>query len=987
KSHHSILTDHTEIHRHTCSPQKSLREEKRRVQLMAELATSVAAGVICSLLEKLGSLAAAEYAMFTSDRREVELLVDELSSMKAVLEKLAYIENLDPLTKQWRDQVRELTYDTEDCIVSSMLQDRQDGAKDWFIWKIFPFFKDLREGYNLSKQINQIKADVAELSARRERLKIDEVISTSSRVSIDPRLHVLYKDTAGLVGIDGQKDKLMDMLKDDQHLKVVSIVGFGGLGKTTLANLVYHALPTQQHHENRFDCQAFVSVSQRPDINGVLCSLLRMLRVDTTSSDNSNVQLLVSMINQHLQHKRYLIVIDDLWNESDWYTIRCAFPENNSGSRLIVTTRIDSVALDCCSNRREDVYPMKPLEEQYSRRLFLTRIFGSQDACPEYLKEASTEIIRKCGGLPLAINVVSGFLASKKTPERKEHWERVQSSLGTIDREFEPMKQMSQILNLSYMHLPHHLRACFLHLGIYPEDRKIMTDDLVKQWVAEDFVPCCPHRRDREDVARGYFNELVNRSILQPVDIDYKDEVLSCRLHDLMLEFILDKSADENFITVVDKFGVRSGGTSKIRRLSLQSDQENRVPVPEAIILTQVRSLATFGACVGGVCSRLKFIRVLVVEGPNMTVDDMAGVCLLLQLRYLKIISYADYGDDAVLLPPEILNLRFLETLDIADVGDATLPEEIAHLSSLRHLLLPSGIVLPDDIGRMKSLRTIRKFDMSQNSVACINGLGELTNLRDLQLSFYNPCYEGDKNVALCSALQELAGENLKHLAIVSEDVYGNQSLPMYNQLKRLHSLPGNLETLHLEDRMPTIPNWIGQLGNLYDINLYGIERLNPQGIDILAKLPALLYLKMYIPIRIAETIVIRCGSGSGAAFPALKYFNLICSPPWVDFEQGSMPKLQTLDIAFMADRWEECGRAPAGIHNLGALQVLSVRLRYGGEESDKEAAKSVLRAAIDGHPRDPRVIIQGTGFSYHIYTEEEYNVEVNLDDDMDISD
>ncbi|KAF7066526.1 hypothetical protein CFC21_072497 [Triticum aestivum] len=880
---------------------------------MAELATSVAAGVICSLLEKLGSLAAAEYAMFSSDRREVELLVDELSSMNAVLEKLAYIENIDPLTKQWRDQVRELTYDTEDSIVSSMLQDRQDGATDWFIWKIFPFFKDLREGYSLSKQINQIKASVIELSARRERLRVDEVISTSSHVSIDPRLHVLYKDAAGLVGIDGQKDKLMEMLMgDDQHLKVVSVVGFGGLGKTTLANSVYHALPTLQHHEHRFDCQAFVSVSQRPDINGVLCSLLRMLRVDTTSSDNSNVQLLIIMINQHLQHKRYLIVIDDLWNESDWYTIRCAFPENNSGS----------------------------------------------------------------------------FLASKKTPERKEHWDRVQGSLGTIDREFEPMKQMSQILNLSYMHLPHHLRACFLHLGIYPEDREIMTDDLVKQWLAEDFVPCSPHRQDREDVARDYFNELVNRSILQPVDIDYKDEVMSCRLHDMMLEFILDKSADENFITVMDKFGVRSGGTSKIRRLSLQSDYENHALVPGAIILTQVRSLATFGACVDGAFSRLKFIRVLVVDQGSMTEDDMAGVCLLLHLRYLKIISYTIHGYDLV-VPPEILNLWSLETLDLRDFdGIPTLPEEIAHLSSLRHLLLPSNVVLPDDIGRMKSLHTIRSFDMCKNSVACINGLGELTNLRDLQLRFDDTLYDSDKgnNVALCSALQKLAGGNLKHLAIVSEDPCGNQSLPRRHHLDCLHSLPGNLETLHLQDRMPTIPNWIGQLGNLYDINLEGIERLNPQGIDILAKLPALLYLKMYISICIAETIAIRGGSGSGAAFPSLKYFHLICSPPWVAFEQGAMPKLQRLDIEFEADRWEERGRAPAGIHNLGALQVLLVQLMNGGEESDKEAAKSALRAAIDGHPRGPRIDVS-QGSYYHIYTEEEYNTVFKMDDDMDISD
>lgn len=253
----------------------------------------------------------------------------------------------------------------------------------------------------------------------------------------------------------------------------------------------------------------------------------------------------------------------------------------------------------------------------------------------------------------------------------------------------------------------------------------------------------------------------------------------------------------------------------------------------------------------------------------SMTEDDMAGVCLLLQLRYLKITSYANYGPYLV-VPPEILNLRSLETLDLRNVADShpTLPEEIAHLSSLRHLLLPPEVILPDDIGRMKSLRTLRIFDMFKNSVACINGLGELTNLRDLQVRFYNPLYDGDKNVALCSALQKLAGGNLKHLSIISDDPMDEH--PKHYQLDCMQSLPGNLEKLYLEDRMPTIPNWIGQLGNLYDINLAGIERLNPQGIDILAKLPALLYLTMYIPICITETIVIRVGGGSGAAFPAL---------------------------------------------------------------------------------------------------------------------
>lgn len=266
---------------------------------------------------------------------------------------------------------------------------------------------------------------------------------------------------------------------------------------------------------------------------------------------------------------------------------------------------------------------------------------------------------------------------------------------------------------------------------------------------------------------------------------------------------------------------------------------------------------------------------------------------------------------------------------------------------------------------------------MSKNSVACINGLGELTNLRDLQVRFFNLSYDVDKNVALCSVLQKLAGENIKYLAIVSDDST-DEYTTMHHQFDCVHSLQGNLETLHLEDCMPTIPNWTGQLGNLYDIDLAGIERLNPQGIDILAKLPALLYLKMYISICIYETIAIRggSGSGSGAAFPALKYFNLICSPPWVAFEQGVMPKLQRLDIEFGAGGWDEHGRAPAGIHNLGELQVISVQLMYGAEESDREAAKSALRGAIDGHPRDPRADISQSYIPGHfyIYTEEQYN-------------
>jgi len=92
---------------------------------------------------------------------------------------------------------------------------------------------------------------------------------------------------------------------------------------------------------------------------------------------------------------RYFIVIDDIWDAPSWDIIRCGLPESMNGSRVITTTRIETAARACCTNRSKYVYKMNPLNEQASRRLFFKRIFGSEDACPPYLKEVSAEILKK----------------------------------------------------------------------------------------------------------------------------------------------------------------------------------------------------------------------------------------------------------------------------------------------------------------------------------------------------------------------------------------------------------------------------------------------------------------------------------------------------------------------------------------------------------------------------------------------------------------
>uniref|UniRef100_A0A0D9X0L1 Uncharacterized protein n=1 Tax=Leersia perrieri TaxID=77586 RepID=A0A0D9X0L1_9ORYZ len=296
-----------------------------------------------------------------------------------------------------------------------------------------------------------------------------------------------------------------------RQLKVLSIVGFGGLGKTTLANEIYRKL------DGQFDCRAFVSVSQKPDIGKILRTILS--KVNFRAPTGSNIEMwgeseLISALENFLVHKRYFIVIDDLWDDSPWDIIKCALPKNKNGSRVITTTRIETVARACCTDHIEYVYEMKPLNEEDSRTLFFKRIFGSEDACPSYLKEVSAEIL-KCGGLPLAINTTSSLLASHKQNNSKEHWEYVRNYIGTKFDVSPSLDGMRQILNLSYINLPHYLKACMLYLGIYLEDHTIQKNDLARQWVAEGFISK-GHGIDLEDIAWSYFNELINRSMIQP---------------------------------------------------------------------------------------------------------------------------------------------------------------------------------------------------------------------------------------------------------------------------------------------------------------------------------------------------------------------------------------------------------------------------------------------------------------------------------------
>ncbi|KAJ1274139.1 hypothetical protein BS78_05G039600 [Paspalum vaginatum] len=496
-----------------------------------------------AVLEKIASLIVDGAAELLGVPGQLRFLRHELSSMHAALEDVDDMDNPDNVSKAWRYQLMELAYDTEACIDDFRRRIEGPHGGQGFKRGAGRLLRTLMARYQISGKIAEIKIRVQEVNDRHKRYRLDGCASRSAHVSIyPPRMTTLYAETSSLVGIDAPKEEVIRLLTEAdaaslRELRVVSIVGFGGLGKTTLANEVYRDL------SGSFTCKAIISVSQRPEMMSLLKSLFS--KVSGQEADRfDDPKDLIDNLREYLQGKRYLIVVDDLWDGSAWKILKCALPDNHCGSRVLTTTRIESVASASCNGQWKFIYKIKPLDDYRSRRqLFLRTIFGPGYKCPESLEGLCEEILKNCGGMPLAIIIIASLLTSQPT-KSIEQWKYVLDYLRHNMGLNLTLEGVIRILNLSYTHLPRPLQACLLYIGTYPEGHIIQRDDLVSRWVAEGFINGVG-RWEATQVARRYLNELVKRNKIIQIQCG------SYVVHDLVLDFILAKSKEENFLRVV----------------------------------------------------------------------------------------------------------------------------------------------------------------------------------------------------------------------------------------------------------------------------------------------------------------------------------------------------------------------------------------------------------------------------------------------------
>ncbi|GJN10108.1 hypothetical protein PR202_ga28172 [Eleusine coracana subsp. coracana] len=607
---------------------------------------------------------------------------------------------------------------------------------------------------------------------------------------------------------------------------------------------------------------------------------------------------------------RYLIVIDDVWTIRAWDAIQSKLPENNCSSRVIVTTRIETVAKSCspASVNGHYIHHMESLKLEDSKKLFLSRVFGSESASyPKELAGVMSNILKKCSGLPLAIISIASVLAGYTLPESKEKWETICRSIGSQMERYPTLEGMKQIVTLSYNHLPHELKVCMMYLSTFPEDYEINKNRLLCRWVAEGMVL---EKRGLTlmEVAESYFEELLSRNMieLRVRFIDYRMVEL-CRVHDMLLEVMVSKSLECNFVSILGgQYAEMS--YDRIRRLSIQGD-DKRNPQSveqskkkmssrsmEGMDVKHVRSLSMFQSQVHKVLNHIKkftLLRVLDLEDcESLTNDHMRYICRLYLLRFLSV-----KGTNITKVPPQVGKLEHLQTLDTRSTCLRGLPETMTNLEKLERVefrhkhqwnmmwSLPRGL---------KKMKALREVDLAflKDDLQVARELGELQQLQSILM--YIQCEDND-------------GEVLRQLAHSLGKIYSLRRLGIAHircgigKITFLHNLPTPprlLRYLRIEGILDRLPLWLESLSYRVDVEIMHTELAGDQVYGVLCKFPNLKSIMMLRKFYRDEEMVARTSHN----FHALTNLMMLTDskmPQVLRFEQGSIEKLEKLHVRF----------------------------------------------------------------------------------------
>ncbi|CAJ2675225.1 unnamed protein product [Trifolium pratense] len=772
----------------------------------------------------------------------------------------------------------------------------------------------LKPRHRIANEIQEIKLRIYGIKERIERYNFQSSEQQEGlSIKYPDRLGSLFVDEGEIVGFEKPKDEIVGWLVDGEEKSRcgISVVGMGGVGKTTLTKNVFD----DQQVKGCFDCRAFLVVSQSYSVEALVRNMMMQFSEETKEPLPQGINMmdtttLITVARSYLQSKRYVIYFDDVWKvDYFWDEIQLAIPDNKKGSRIMITTRNLDVANYCRKDSRVQVHKLQPLPPNKAWELFCNKAFrfDFDGICPSELKDISDEIVQKCEGLPLAIVAIGGLLSTKdKTvSECKKLCQNLSSELDRNPH----LANLTRILGMSYDDLPHYLKSCILYFGIYPEDYSIRSSRLIRQWIAEGFVK---HEvgKSLEEGGEEYLTELIHRSLVQVSCVHYDGTATSCRIHDLLREMIMRKMKDLSFCHVVDEDNHEQISDVTIRRLAIKTSSNNMLRSIENFPL---RSLYIFDVLIkfsdyfgSKFFAKSKLLKVLDLEGAllDYVPDDIGN---RFHLKYLSL-RYTNVKN----LPKSIGKLQNLETLDLKGTLIRELPSEINKLTKLRHLLVynrrtyssisgESGVRMMEGFGGMIVLQKLYHVEVDHGGLNLIAELKKLKQLRKLGLKNVKREYGN----ALCESIEEMEFLESLHISAISE----NEVI----DLQFISSLP-QLRQLHLFGCLEKLPNWVPRLDQLVRLSIR-FSKLKDDPLKLLKDLPNLLCLAMVCDAYDGEMLHFQVGFKKLNKLYLVQLNNLNS----ILIDNEALPALKLIEMAHLPKLKE----IPPDIHLLKNLETL----------------------------------------------------------------
>ncbi|XP_010247302.1 PREDICTED: putative disease resistance protein RGA1 [Nelumbo nucifera] len=643
--------------------------------------------LVAALLDKLTSPALREFGITWGVEDELGELSDVLESIHDMLDLLENAQRENKVIKRYLMKLRGEAYHMDnilDELAYEVIRERNQTSQSRRRKRVSDSLsfslnseQKLRQ-HEIAPLINQINEKLVEMEKKLEihylrSLEVKQVETikktdlrwkTSSLVDRD---HILDRKK----DVDAIRSKLLSSQhNNERRVSVVAIVGMGGLGKTTLSQLVYNHRDVQNH----FQIRAWVCVSDNFDAERITKAILESAFMEPC--ELKELDPLQRELRKKLKGKKFLLVLDDVWSENHqhWEKLRVPFRDAKKGSRIIVTTRSKKTV----SSIRDTIYThnLEFLSDDDCWTLIKKCTFVDENSVASDLMAIGREIARKCKGLPLAANTLGGLLRSKL---ELQEWENILASdIWGLDKG----NGLPDSLSLSYHYLPLHLKQCFVYSSLFPKDYVYDKECLVELWIAEGFV-CSKENEALEDTGDQYFNDLLQRSFFQCASKEDPQHSEKFVMHELMHDLAESISGE---ICCRIESSAKSYSISKNTRHVALLDSYRR-------------------------------------DSLNVKYYDSKSVSTLMVLKY---------GVMNHILNDLLENFRCLRVLDLRKTFIETLPDSIGNLKYLQYINLPYGLnSLPRGVGRLCCLKTLLPcFPVAASNGA---GLRELKNLKLLE--------------------------------------------------------------------------------------------------------------------------------------------------------------------------------------------------------------------------------------------------------------